>query len=456
MALFSEIQEKQNISEVSSYNREEEYRRAQQAGAEAVMVGRETLATVVHQGEQLENAEAIADDTVYTVDYANRLVRGMTWSGWLANKFSKPVNALEYRNLNIETNKERTSILKPLKTYEFVPESCEAASQSIQNYHLNLQVFEDCKTDEQKGTCRLICDDMYRQAVLKITEVLTQSERNHNVYINASDQNSTKEGNTKDFTLQLKEDLSYLRQRQYILQQIFRGVTTNNSLNEDTQKTCSLTNGVTAQQELQDQHLNTLSKQIQELGYLAGNISISAEQQVEVVDSLNSKSETLHFKMNVMNRRTEQLIKDKSWGQQKAEFSYYAWIRHNASGRYLSIAPNNDSILNLSNALNEKCIFGVYTRRKVLGLQNKYNRGWVGKNVFGQLTCSANSFNRRQEWEADGDDWSDTTLLVVSGGWGAGGYLLLEKGTQPIIGGYDLATKKQAPKWCISEFHIPS
>ena len=75
--------------------------------------------------------------------------------------------------------------------------------------------------------------------------------------------------------------------------------------------------------------------------------------------------------------------------------------------------------------------------------------------MFGKLSCSASSFNRQQEWETDGDNWYDTTLLIVSGGWGSGGYLLLNNpsnGSQLKIGGGDFATKEQAPKWHISEF----
>ena len=76
------------------------------------------------------------------------------------------------------------------------------------------------------------------------------------------------------------------------------------------------------------------------------------------------------------------------------------------------------------------------------------------ESLLGKLTCSASTFNRREEWEVD-NDWSDTTLLIVSAGWGSGGYLLLDKegkGTQPLIGGGDISIKKQAPKWCINEF----
>ena len=96
MALFSENQEKkqhQNLAEeydddteALTYNREEEYERAQRAAIESITVGRNTLETVTRQGEQLENARNLADETEYKLDKANRVLRGMTWSGWLANR----------------------------------------------------------------------------------------------------------------------------------------------------------------------------------------------------------------------------------------------------------------------------------------------------------------------------------------------------------------------------------
>ena len=461
--MASEIERKKNVGEDTNYNRAEEYRLAQRAGAEAVNVGRETLATVVHQGEQLRNAENLADDTLYTVEKANRVLRGMTWSGWLANKFSTPVNSPQYRNRNIEIKKQ--SVLKPLKTYDSVPENCVAASQSVQNYHLNLQVLETCETEEQKGTCKLICENMYRQSTIKIKEASKLSETNRKVTNNTNCQSSGENDNSEDFISKLKEDLSHLRHKQLVLQQVpLASATTttavdetklfnNNSVNCNKGGKVPLSNEVIA---LQDDHLNALSHQFRELGSLAGNISIIAEQHAEIVDSLDSKNETLHFKMNLMNRRTDQTLKKKSWGQQKAEFCFYAWIQNKTSGCYLSTAPNNDSALVLSNVLNEKCIFGIYKRGRVIGLQSKYNRRWVGRTMFGTLSCNASSFNRQQEWETDGDDWYDTTLLIVSGGWGIGGYLFVDnggKGTQPIIGGGDFDSKKQAPKWEISEFN---
>jgi hypothetical protein len=52
------------------------------------------------------------------------------------------------------------------------------------------------------------------------------------------------------------------------------------------------------------------------------------------------------------------------------------------------------------------------------------------------------------------DDWTDTTLIVASAGWGHGGYLLLDEQHErlPVIGGGTLDDKKKAPKWTINLF----
>jgi hypothetical protein len=482
MSLFSEAQQQQRMAEVKndnetteSYNREEEYQRAQQAAVEAVMVGRETLEATIRQGEQLRNAENMADDTEYTLDKANRMLRGMTWSGFILNKFSRDVDPPEYKDDTINNK----SVLGPPKVYEQVPDLYKAAAQSLQNYHANLQVLEDCETNEQKETCRLICDDMHRQVNKKITDastIISQQQNNEN----NNDNNNACKDTTHDeyFALQLQEDVSALRQRQLVLQHVQRGLvmTTgektdtsapsvndkvklfNNVKHNDTTTDNGNDNNITSNDIVtiqQDQHLDIINQQLQELGSLAGNLNISLHQQSEVIDSLDNKNDTLHFKTKTVNRRTERFIQDKSWTKPKAEFVRYAWIRHQISGRYLSVASNNDSTtLVLSNVLNERCIFGIWKRNRVLGLQNKYNRRWAGQSLLGQLTCSASTFNRREEWETD-NDWSGTTLLIVSAGWGSGGYLLLDKegkGVQPLIGGGDISIKKQAPKWCINEF----
>ena len=101
MTSRTEPQTKQHM-DLSSYDREEEYRAARRAGVEAVEIGRETLEAATRQGEQLANAEKMADETSYKLDKAGRMLRGMTWSGWVANAFSGDLKPVKWLNNKIK------------------------------------------------------------------------------------------------------------------------------------------------------------------------------------------------------------------------------------------------------------------------------------------------------------------------------------------------------------------
>ncbi|KAL3927246.1 MAG: hypothetical protein SGARI_005375 [Bacillariaceae sp.] len=71
----------------------------------------------------------MADETEYKLDKANRLLKGMTWAGWLSNKFAKEVEPPAYKETNSEGAR---SILGPPKVYDNVPENCAQAAQAVQ------------------------------------------------------------------------------------------------------------------------------------------------------------------------------------------------------------------------------------------------------------------------------------------------------------------------------------
>ena len=126
------------------------------AAVESIMVGRETLEAAIHQGEQLQNAENLADETEYKLDRATRLLKGMTWAGWFANKFTDDVEPPEYK-----TKPDIAERQGPPRVYEDVPKSCLDIAQAVQNYYCNVDVLEECETDDQRETCKIICDNMY-------------------------------------------------------------------------------------------------------------------------------------------------------------------------------------------------------------------------------------------------------------------------------------------------------
>lgn len=444
--LFSKQQQEQQQDPLQdARRRQEEYLSAQRAAVEATMIGRETLETALRQGEQLQNAEHLADETEYKLDRATRLLRGMTWAGWVANKFSRDVEPPAY-----DTTAATTIEAPPPQYYEDVPPTCSTAAQAVQNYHANVQVLESCETTEQKETCQIICENMYQQAKREITTLHRRQELEE-------------QHDYKGFASRLGKDLDTLRKRQEQAQQggmaaeaaspsigtaksaLFGGKT------PDVPTPASPLDEIKSEQE---SHLDFMSTHLQELGSLASNLSQSLAQHGDTLEALDGKSESMLFKSKMVTRRADHMIQKKSWSKPKTEFLHNASIRHTVTGKYLAVSTSNSTLV-LSDKFNETCIFGIWQRQtgsKVFGLKSKYSNRWVGQNLLGHLVCSAYSFDRREEWDADNADWSHTTLLCASAGWGNGGYLMVRKEDQVLmIGGGGLQDKKDADLWCIQE-----
>lgn len=450
----------------SYYHREDEYAMAKRAAVEATLIGRETVETAVRQGEQLQNAEQMAGETEYTLDKANRLLRGMTWTGWWANKFTSDVKPSDYQSSAAGSSKNASNnMFTPPRIYDHVPPIGVPAAQAVQNYSANLQVLESCETLEQKQVCQGICDDMYHSARKEVIKLQQKADPAGGG--GGSDYHSV----LKSFAVRLGNDLTLLRQRHSRVGDngaITAGSTaeTNNrsalfgaNPGGTTAKTTAATAQVpNAKNEValqQEEHLDFMSKHLDELGSLASSLNTSLGQQSETLESLDAKSDAMLFKSKMVTRRTDAVIQNKSWTKPKKEFLFEASIRHVASGRYLAVTPNHG--LQLADKLNDTCIFGIWQRQtasKVIGMQSKYSRRWVGQNLLGSLVCSAYGFDRREEWDPDPQDrWSRTPLLCASAGWGNGAYLLLQKDKDQLtLGSGGLQDKKIADLWCIESY----
>jgi hypothetical protein len=456
ISIMTSITEQEKQQEV--YNREEEYSSAQRAATEAIHVGRTTLETAVQQGEQLQNAENAADDTEYKLDRAARLLREMTWPGWLANKFSRDSEPPEYKNNNSNNSQNRNG---PPTVYENVPETVRQAAQAVQNYHANLLVLDACETEEQKETCVLICDNMLTVASKQIKALQHQNQL---------------DDISLGFSKRLAKDLGTLRERQHNSQRYKGGsmteITSNSKCNidykdKDKDNKIALFGNAHQQQQSsslsypapqspndsvafqQEEHLDSMALHLGELQSIAHNLNQSFEGQHTTLESLDTKSDSMLFKSRMVTRRTDRMIQKKSWVKDKPDFVSNVSFRHVKSGKYLAVSANFGLVL--SAKFNETCIFGFWKRQGIFGLQSKYSKRWVGQNLLGNLACSSTAFGRREEWDAD-SDWSETPLLCSSAGWGNGGYILVQtKDESLLIGGGGLEDKKRADLWCIAE-----
>ena len=462
-------QQQQKEDAAISSHRQEEYRAAQRAAVESIMVGRATAETVQHQGEQLQRAENIADETQYKLDKATRLLKGMTWSGWVGNMFTADVQAPTPKST---CSKNATNF----DAYDDLPEACQAAAQAIKNYHANVSVLEDCETEDQKQTLILICNDMFQTAEKQLKTIAKNKQ-------------------FEAYALQLTTDLESIRKRQLTSQTQVRGlvdrvtcqaVSAAPSALEDTtaatekqkeelfgRKPASSVTATTKPktptkaaaspptaddplQQQQDEHLEVIAASLGELNTIADSLNTGLGQQQAVMDQLDTKSENVLETSKMVSRRADRLATSKSWsGYTKHVFDCDVAIRHLDSGKYVAVTTAGD--MRLVNTYNkEQCQFALHKRQqqgKLFGLRSAYNRKWVGQNLLGNLCVTATYFGRRQEWEADDDDennWKNTRLLCASAGWGQGGYLQVSSHDFSItIGGSTVADSKTAARFSI-------
>jgi hypothetical protein len=305
----------------STTSLDEECLSAQRAAIEAIHVGRATVEQAQLQQEQLSRAETLADETQYKLDKAGRVLRGMeSWGGWIANKFTKDVAAPISSSINShksmmmmagnvhsnDTIKHNPHSGDGPKIYENLPEACQPAAQAIQNYHVNVQVLEQCLDEEQKETCGIICHDMYRIASLQLENLKSSHDDAKTI---------------EAYWIPLEQDLEHLRKRQVesltrirfnnnntvessslsaVTSSSFTSPTAAKTVNESksisSPSKSSMSNnrkdnGINLHEDAdirlqqQDEHLNVLGQALGELSHIAKSLNQSIEQQNEIVDS---------------------------------------------------------------------------------------------------------------------------------------------------------------------------
>jgi hypothetical protein len=478
------MQKQQQSLDEDLARRQEEYRAAQRVAVESILVGRATAEVVEQQGEQLRRAEVLADDTQYKLDKAARLLKGMTWTGWAGNLFStnvKPPDSLSQTDSLTEGRSKSNddNLRLSLERYESFPASCQGAAQAIRNYHANVMVLVQCETDDQKETCVQICDSMHQAAVQQLQELSTKTS-------------------LQAYHLQLESDLGILRKRQLESQTQIRVDTivassspprtgTNDAAAPtDRQKeelfgrkpmsnnpppasapsasstTPTKSPALSQQEQMQTEHLQVISACLGELGQIAQSLNRGLDQQRETMDALDTKSDNVLETSKMVGRRTERLIKDKSWTPSAASvYCATVALRHVDTGKYLAVMGGGDLYL-VNKFSSATCVFDLHRRQqggsKIVGLRSHNNRKWVGQSFLtGSLSCVASQFARREEWEIDHPSSSNETvsteptrLLCVSASWGNGGYMQVRPSDFALlIGGATVAESKTAARWIL-------
>eukprot|EP00521_Asterionellopsis_glacialis_P006903 CAMPEP_0195284156 /NCGR_PEP_ID=MMETSP0707-20130614/2458_1 /TAXON_ID=33640 /ORGANISM="Asterionellopsis glacialis, Strain CCMP134" /LENGTH=468 /DNA_ID=CAMNT_0040343461 /DNA_START=12 /DNA_END=1418 /DNA_ORIENTATION=+ len=445
---------------------EEENLAARRAGVEALDIGRETLMVAAAQNEQIVQADRHADDAQYAVDKSGRVLRGMTWSGWVANMFTKDIDRPSSTTTppctssptTKGTNPTRSSATTTLKSLEFlanvkpddIPEEMRSAVQAVQNFRCHLLILEKCETNEQQLTCFTVCDTIYQVAVQEISKLHISHDHSphQNLFHQLSEDLTTlREIQNNSLAAQTREKNQRSTPRRN------QDSTTNNgtTIITTTTKHDVYTKPKSALEVQQDEHLESLSQNLGELNSIAKSMGQMMTDQNELLETVNEKSESILEKSKLVTRKAHKLIQRKAWSPAKKEFQAYVCIQHVESGNYVAVSKNGS--LGLVDRFHpDACTFGMWQRQgSIFGLKHRYTTYWLGQTLLGYLSCSGSSFGNREEWDSSGD-WERVQLLCACANWGVGGYMVWQKGTNTLaLSGSGPEDKKAADIWCLKE-----
>ena len=337
---------------------EEENVAALRAAAEAISISRITLETTMAQGEQLQHCDDINERNKYIIDKSARIVRGLTWSGWMMNIFSKDSEPPPTKRSESKSKSEQPTTFTRTKdsgSYSYsgttnvnganvsdvliesevanLPQELQKPACMLQNYECNVLLLEKCQDKLEHDACLEICKKLYISAkkVMEDAVVNNKLERTHDA------SRSLQSLRKLEKKLEEVHDLHYRigivqPQRQRQPQWIGQGLQTaevpsserqndhdqkegtalwNNKKEDDRPwaKTETSNTRNTLQQRIdkQDEHLDALAGNIQELLHNGAAIGTTLESQNQLLVKLESDTDDLTENTKMVSRRADRL-----------------------------------------------------------------------------------------------------------------------------------------------------
>ena len=484
-------------SQDKEHDEADTYLATRRLAAETVEVARATITQASHQTEQLENADRLADHNAYLLDKSARLLRGMTWSGWVANMLSKDVKVEDYvgnngtsssnsRNQSAArmSGKDPSAMMQPpsADAYAHLPPQFQPAAQAVVNYRCNLAVLAQCQTPQQVEACSSTCMELSNAVRKELRKAVGDGGGNGFLDMEEGRDREACEKLLKDLEEadQVKKRLVVAataqrpqQQQQQQQQQSKQGGNSNGNAHNRAARapitphnSLAVGNGTAnssataAKISQQDEHLDALSQNLTELQGIGEALNTTFQHQSGLLDSIHDKTDDLTDKTKVVRRKADRIVHRSKWIKNRPELVAWMTIRHVRSGLYLCAAGDGGIKLGgFGGSDIQAAIFGKWRRKdsSVVGIQSKLTRNYVGQTMLGYLACSSSSYGRAQEWEIDHDDDNNTgagkgtAIMCVGANWGNGGWLEVNSTDGSVsIGGSGTEAKKKAALWSIT------
>lgn len=453
-------------NKVKEINIQDENIAARRSAAESITISRATLEMTLAQGEKLEHCKELQERNKYIVEKSGRLVRGMTWSGWIMNAFSKD-SAPPIDRAQSESMKEKSTVSQDAVSHVLrdnsgtdVPEELRDQARMLQNYECNVALLKKCQTKDELDTLLEICKSLKMSTRNYFTDAVSNHREGHMRLNGGSLQVlrklERKFEHVEDLQFRTEQNLIGKFQMHTQTRRVDNFPCENNTKPPSSQQLWANTNDANLQKRIdeQDQHLDILAGSIQELLHNGASIGTSLEQQHRLIDTLDLGADDLREHTKMVTRRADRLSHRSLWRSPKSDYKCSVTIQHTITKKYLSVEPMQKNKMTLHDDLHpDLCIFEMHERRgsNLVGFVSKCTRTWLGQSTLGYITCNAKKFGRNEEWEIDDVDMSRTKIICASANWGNGGWLKVDetKGVFSVTN-YVTEAKLNASEWSIT------
>jgi len=302
---------------------EEENIAALRDAAEAISISRAALEATLAQGEQLQHCDDINARNKYIVDKSARIVRGMTWSGWMMNAFSKdsqpPTNSKAKSEQastgsrdddNVNGTDGITSILTESEVAT-LPQHLQNFACMLQNYECNVLLLEKYKDTLEYDTCVEVCKQLYISTKKEMEDgkantLACASRKSGSIQLLRRLEKKLEEVHDLQYTIIIEE-----RQHQQQLQKWTgrEGTVLWKNKKVLRAKTITSDTGRALQHRIdkQDEHLDALAGNIQELLHNGVAIGTTLESQNQLLGKLESDTDDLTEHTKMVSRRADRL-----------------------------------------------------------------------------------------------------------------------------------------------------
>ncbi len=322
---------------------------AQQAAVEAISVSRSSLTTTLQQGEQLNHCNDLRLRNEYIMKKSERLIRGMTWSGWIKNLVTKDIapptsstSMVMNNNLGVGTIEEEKELNSDNyartvsrsyqtnyddddddETFKDVPTQLLNQASLVTNYASNVLLLKECQSIADYEACLDICDRLYNIAQQSLQKFQWQMSTEEYEGTRTSEVGDEERKNLLQWEKKLMSKLErnqHLQsslceklQSKFYAQKSLLGTasptSTNNHQNSYTTDLSDNTNSPMVQSKYQEQeeHLNILSSNVQELMHNSTSMSMIIDEQNSILDSLNDGTDDLLESTKMVSRKADRI-----------------------------------------------------------------------------------------------------------------------------------------------------